>query len=103
MFVCGENTCVLQAGYFLIVSVGERRCAMSHYSHRGDARYRKLHPGPLSSGKFRPGDLVQYVEVFRRKGHYEQYRVATCSADRVTFVEGAVRGKSFSPDYFELV
>ena len=76
---------------------------MSHYQYEGDSRFRKPRPDLLNSGKFKPGELVQYVERFRKKGHTEKYRVHTCTADAMTFLGHTVKGKNFDPECFERV
>lgn len=61
-----------------------------------------MKPTVPSSGKFRAGQIVRYVERLRRKGHTGKYEVLVCTADCVTFTETAIKGKNFSPEYFEL-
>lgn len=52
---------------FVTLSVDrERSCAMSHYSHEGDARFRKPRPRIMSHGPFRVDELVRYRTHYAR-------------------------------------
>jgi hypothetical protein len=92
---CGEFA---TSNTFAMFKVEERRCDMSHYSYRGNPRFRAPRSMVLR-GPFREGERLQYRAAYRQKGMREVLTVMESLGTTVRFKEKPDR--VFDVSFFE--